>query len=113
MTLYNKGYCHVTSCGRRARPPALEGYRRPLVSPFCRRVLLVVAAAMRFAAAVLRPCFFADALIFSYCRVRFALFTPRGGMVQFLLVSGQQDPCCLTRSHTFPPPLAGRNLRWR
>ena len=38
----------------------------PSVSPACRRCLLTVAAAMRFAVAVLRPRFFADALIFSY-----------------------------------------------
>jgi hypothetical protein len=41
---------------------------RPLlfVSPACRRCLLTVAAAIRFAVAVLRPRFLADALIFSY-----------------------------------------------
>jgi hypothetical protein len=38
----------------------------PLVSPACRRCLLTVAAAMRFAVAVLRPRFRADDLIFSY-----------------------------------------------
>jgi hypothetical protein len=53
---------------------------RPFVSPFLRRVLFVVAAAIRLAVAVLRPCFLTDALIFSYCRVRFALFTPLGGI---------------------------------
>jgi hypothetical protein len=55
---------------------------RPVVfvSPACRRCLFTVAAAIRLAVAVLRPLFFAEALIFSYCRVRFALFTPRGGI---------------------------------
>jgi hypothetical protein len=62
----------------------LERFRLPFVSPFSRRVLFVVAAAMRFAVAVLRPCFLADALIFSYCRFRFALFTPFGGIVILL-----------------------------
>jgi hypothetical protein len=51
-----------------------------LASPDCRRCLFTVAAAIRFAVLLLRPLFFADALIFSYCRVRFALLTPRGGM---------------------------------
>jgi len=40
--------------------------RAPFVSPFRRRVLFVVAAAMRSATALLRPRFLADALIFSY-----------------------------------------------
>lgn len=44
----------------RVRPPLL------LVSPDSRRCLFTVAAAMRFAVAVLRPLFFADDLIFSY-----------------------------------------------
>jgi hypothetical protein len=41
---------------------------RPLlfVSPACRRCLFTVAAAIRFAVALLRPRFFADFLIFSY-----------------------------------------------
>jgi hypothetical protein len=43
-----------------------ERLRLPLVSPFCRRCLFTVAAAIRFAVAVLRPRFFAEALIFSY-----------------------------------------------
>jgi hypothetical protein len=62
----------------RRRPPLL------LVSPASRRCLFTVAAAMRLAVALLRPCFFAEALIFSYCRVRFALFTPRGGIGDLL-----------------------------
>jgi hypothetical protein len=37
-----------------------------LVSPASARCLFTVAAAMRFAVAVLRPRFFADDLIFSY-----------------------------------------------
>jgi hypothetical protein len=43
-------------------------FRLPLVfvSPASRRCLLTVAAAIRFAVAVLRPLFFADDLIFSY-----------------------------------------------
>jgi hypothetical protein len=61
----------------------------PLVSPFFLRVLFVVAAAMRFATFALLPCFFAEALIFSYWRVRFLLFTPRGGMVFSL---ARKDP---------------------
>jgi hypothetical protein len=51
-----------------------------LVSPASRRCLFTVAAAIRLAVAVLRPCFLAEDLIFSYCRVRFALLTPRGGI---------------------------------
>ena len=44
----------------------LDRLRLPFVSPFRARVLLVVAAAIRLAAPALRPCFRADALIFSY-----------------------------------------------
>jgi hypothetical protein len=51
-----------------------------LVSPFFRRVLFVVAAAIRFATFVERPLFIALRLIFSYWRLRFGLFTPRGGI---------------------------------
>jgi hypothetical protein len=54
--------------------------RELLVSRFLRGVLLVVAAAMRLATFVLFPRFFADFLIFSYCRFRFGLFTPLGGI---------------------------------
>jgi hypothetical protein len=67
------------------RPPLL------FVSPASRRCLLTVAAAIRFAVAVLRPLFLAEDLIFSYCRVRFALLTPRGGIV-FSSSDGLRDP---------------------
>src|SRR5207237_3617186 len=50
------------------------------VSRFLRRVLFVVAAAMRFATLALRPLFSSLALMCSYWRVRFLLFTPRGGI---------------------------------
>jgi hypothetical protein len=42
--------------------------------------LFTVAAAISFARLVLLPRFFADALMCSYCRARFALFTPLGGI---------------------------------
>src|SRR3982750_267877 len=44
------------------------------------RRLFTVAAAMRFAVFALRPRPFADFLIFSYIRLFFAPFTPRGGI---------------------------------
>jgi hypothetical protein len=44
------------------------------------RRLLTVAAAIRFAVFALRPRPFADFLIFSYIRLFFAPFTPRGGI---------------------------------
>lgn len=53
---------------------------RPFVSPDFRRCLFTVAAAICLARRVLRPCFFADALMCSYCRARLALFTPLGGI---------------------------------
>src|SRR5205814_6858068 len=43
------------------------------VSPFRRRVLFTVAAAIRFATRALRPRPFADRLIFSYCLSRLLL----------------------------------------
>jgi hypothetical protein len=45
----------------------------PFVSPFFRRVLFTVAAAIRFAVAVLRPRRFALDLMCSYCRSRLLL----------------------------------------
>jgi hypothetical protein len=54
------------------------------VSPFLRRVLFVVAAAMRLATFALLPRLLADFLIFSYWRFRFALFTPLGGIRLYL-----------------------------
>jgi hypothetical protein len=52
------------------------------VSPLRRRVLFVVAAAMRFAVRVLRPRAFADFLIFSYCRFRLLLPKLRCAMAE-------------------------------
>src|SRR3989442_14316952 len=59
-----------------------EGFRRPViflrepfVSPFSRRVLLVVAAAIRSATLFERPRAVSLRLMCSYCRLRFALFT--------------------------------------
>jgi hypothetical protein len=54
--------------------------RLPFVSPDSRRCLLTVRAAISFARFVLRPSFFSESLMCSYCRLRFALFTPRGGI---------------------------------
>src|SRR2546423_312907 len=53
---------------------------RYLVSPFFARVLFVVAAAIRAATLPERPRADSLRLMCSYCRLRFALFTPRGGM---------------------------------
>jgi hypothetical protein len=55
-------------------------FRLLLVSPASRRCLFTVAAAICLARAVLRPCFCSDSLMCSYCRARFRLFTPVGGM---------------------------------
>jgi hypothetical protein len=56
-------------------------FRLFFVSPASRRCLFTVRAAISFARFVLRPSFFSDSLMCSYWRSRFALFTPRGGMV--------------------------------
>ena len=74
-------------------PPVAFRVRRlaePLVfvCPACRRCLLTVAAAISLARLVLRPRFFAEALMCSYWRARFALFTPRGGIRS----SSNEDP---------------------
>src|SRR2546430_16584367 len=53
---------------------------RYLVSPFFRRVLFVVAAAMRSATLFERPRAVSLRLMCSYWRLRFALLTPRGGI---------------------------------
>src|SRR6267378_6411604 len=53
---------------------------RYLVSPFLARVLFVVAAAIRSAVLLDRPRAVSLFLMCSYWRLRFALFTPRGGM---------------------------------
>ena len=53
---------------------------RYLVSPFFARVLFVVAAAIRSAVLLERPRAVSLRLMCSYCRLRFALFTPRGGI---------------------------------
>src|SRR5438309_673398 len=53
---------------------------RYLVSPFFRRVLFVVAAAMRSATLFERPRADSLRLMCSYWRLRLALFTPRGGI---------------------------------
>ena len=55
------------------RPARRRERLLPLVSPFRRRVLFTVAAAMRFATRALRPRPFADRLIFSYCLSRLLL----------------------------------------
>jgi hypothetical protein len=54
--------------------------RELLVSPFLRRVLFVVAAAIRSATLFDRPRAVSLRLMCSYWRLRFALFTPRGGI---------------------------------
>jgi hypothetical protein len=51
-----------------------------LVSPASRRCLLTVRAAISSARSSLVPRCSTESLMCSYCRVRFALFTPRGGM---------------------------------
>jgi hypothetical protein len=58
----------------------LDRLRLPFVSPDCRRCLFTVAAAICFARRELRPRFFADSLMCSYWRERFALLTPLGGI---------------------------------
>jgi hypothetical protein len=55
--------------------------------------LLTVRAAISSARSLLMPRFFPDALIFSYCRLRFALFTPRGGMQTPPAANEQQEMC--------------------
>src|SRR5438445_8312255 len=55
------------------RPARRRERLLPFVSPFLRRVLFTVAAAMRFATRALRPRPFADRLIFSYCLSRLLL----------------------------------------
>ena len=65
-------------------PPALVRLRLDFVCPASRRCLFTVRAAISLARFVLLPCFRADSLMCSYCRFRFALFTPRGGMDTFL-----------------------------
>jgi hypothetical protein len=60
--------------------PLLFRLRLLFVSPASLRCLLTVRAAISFARFVLRPSFFSDSLMCSYCRLRFALFTPRGGI---------------------------------
>jgi hypothetical protein len=55
-------------------------FDRDFVCPACARCLFTVRAAISFARFVLLPRFLADSLMCSYCRLRFALFTPRGGM---------------------------------
>jgi hypothetical protein len=47
-------------------PLAEDRVAEDRVSPASRRCLFTVAAAIRFAVAVLRPCFLAEDLIFSY-----------------------------------------------
>jgi hypothetical protein len=67
-------------------------FREPFASPFCRRVWFVVAAAIRFATFGERPRALSLRLMCSYCRLRFALFTPRGGigyLLSFWYVSPQ------------------------
>src|SRR5688572_29305804 len=58
----------------------LDDFFEDFVWPALLRSLLTVRAAISFARFVLRPFFFADSLMCSYCRLRFALFTPRGGI---------------------------------
>src|SRR5437868_1007214 len=56
------------------RVPVLRRERLlPLVSPFFRRVLFTGAAAIRFAVPLLRPRFFAELLMCSYCLSRLLL----------------------------------------
>src|SRR6185369_7573880 len=68
-------------------PVRLRDRLLPLVSPFFRRVLLTVAAAMRFAVPALRPRLLADRLMCWYCLsrlllqdlgIRFSLWRRRG-----------------------------------
>src|SRR2546422_1781328 len=60
--------------------------REPLVSPFSRRVLFVVAAAIRFATPGDRPLRISLPLMCSYCLLRLGLFTPRGGIAHLLAI---------------------------
>ena len=55
-------------------------FRLLFVSPASRRCLFTVAAAICLARAVLRPISCSDSLMCSYCRARFRLFTPVGGI---------------------------------
>src|SRR5437879_3297464 len=71
---------HAACTATRRGAEASARLARYLVSPFSRRVLLVVAAAIRSATLFERPRAVSLRLMSSYCRLRFALFTPRGGM---------------------------------
>jgi hypothetical protein len=76
--------------------PDLAHFREPLfrdreerlarafffVCPAWRRCLFTVRAAISFARRVEPPRFFTDALTCSYCRFRFGLFTPLGGIAR-------------------------------
>jgi hypothetical protein len=53
----------------RVEPPDFDDF----VSPACARCLLTVRAAISFARAVERPCFFSESLTCSYCRSRLLL----------------------------------------
>src|SRR4029078_3416046 len=74
-------------------PPPLPFLAARLRLALARR-LLTVAAAIRLAVLALRPWLFADFLIFSYIRLFFAPFTPRGGMCVPPTEGGEQNPCC-------------------
>jgi len=83
-TLNASGWRH--QCDRRLDPVArrreerLVDVRRPraFVSPDRRRCLLTVRAAISFARPP--PRFWIERLMCSYCRFRFGLFTPFGGI---------------------------------
>jgi hypothetical protein len=59
-------------------PDLLRPPRELFVSPACARCLFTVRAAISSARPLPRAC--SDSLMCSYCRFRFALLTPRGGM---------------------------------
>jgi hypothetical protein len=59
-------------------PDLLRPPREFFVSPACARCLFTVRAAISSARPLPRAC--SDSLMCSYCRFRFALLTPRGGM---------------------------------
>ena len=87
-------------------PPPLRLRERldPFVSPFWRRVLLTVAAAMRLAVPALRPRLFADLLMCSYCLSRLLL-------QDFGIPSPRADSDAITSSANYAPDFSGERGR--